>query len=199
MNLKTVYMIGAGKSRSTLEREYNAHKGAIYSLNRIRPMIVSEIEHVHFDMHSPRHHSDESILELYRGNEDKIKIFTHDMFPFEDISKMCPVRYFSSSVAYMIAYAVYTGYERIVLLGMDRFYREHNPLQVKAGIEFWLAFAKGRGCRIITAARSYLLRQQDDFLLRNFDVGYRLGTGELKEVPKMKELEYLTDERNFYI
>jgi hypothetical protein len=56
--------------------------------------------------------------------------------------------YFASTAAYMIAYALYQGYEVLNLYGvcLARFFYESH--KTRPGVEFWLGLAIGRGVKI---------------------------------------------------
>lgn len=56
--------------------------------------------------------------------------------------------YFASSVAYMIAYALYKGYKVIHLYGvcLNRFFYE--SYRTRSGVEFWIGLAIGRGVKV---------------------------------------------------
>ncbi len=52
--------------------------------------------------------------------------------------------YFTSSICYMLAQAIYEGYEYILLLGCDMSTKLEYFIQ-KAGVEFWIGYALGLG------------------------------------------------------
>lgn len=79
-----------------------------------------------------------------------------EIYPFEDIKAKFRTDYFSSSIAYMIAYALYYGYEKIWLYGVefDSFNFEYE--QEKAGTEYWIGMARGLGAEVIIPKGVYL-------------------------------------------
>ena len=58
-----------------------------------------------------------------------------------------PVKYFTSSIAYMIAYAIYKKATEIELHGVPLLYREEYMRQQPC-IEFWLGYAVSRGIKV---------------------------------------------------
>ena len=73
---------------------------------------------------------------------DKIEIY-----PIDEIQKKFNrTRFFSNSIAYMLAYALLHEYNRIHLFGIDMM-TQSTYLQEKGGIEFWMGIAEGmRAC-----------------------------------------------------
>lgn len=65
------------------------------------------------------------------------------LFPLDEM----PVEYFTNSIAYMIAYAVYKGATEIEMYGvallMGFEYTDQRPC-----IEFWLGYALGKGIKV---------------------------------------------------
>ena len=57
------------------------------------------------------------------------------------------VRYFTSSVAYAIAYAIYKGYERIELYGIEM-ESTTEYMHQRDGVTFWIGVALGRGIEV---------------------------------------------------
>ena len=66
--------------------------------------------------------------------------------------------YFTSSVAYMVAMALYEGFDRIVLNKMQVYAQSTEYFEQKACINFWLGIAIGRGCDLLISADSHLCR-----------------------------------------
>jgi hypothetical protein len=75
----------------------------------------------------------------------KVPIAKAKMYPLRRISETFHTRYFSNTISYMIAYALYKrGFDRIRLYGIDML--EHGEYaQEKGGVEFWLGVARGMG------------------------------------------------------
>ena len=71
------------------------------------------------------------------------------VFPLEEIVKKYGSDYFGNSLDYMIAYALYTGYDDIHLYGVNMGSHEISKYE-KSPLSFWLGMAMGLGCRIST-------------------------------------------------
>ena len=64
--------------------------------------------------------------------------------------------YFTSTMAYMIAHAIFENYNQIELYGIDLSYGTEYEFQ-KACVEYYLGIARGRGIRVIVPEESGLL------------------------------------------
>lgn len=84
-------------------------------------------------------------------------------YPFEKIVAAFGTKYFSCTVSYMIALAVYRGFKDIHLFGINGV-DGHNF--TRPGIEFWLGIAIGRGCRVYVHGSMYskILRTENNLL-----------------------------------
>lgn len=67
------------------------------------------------------------------------------------------VRYFTSSVAYAIALAIYQGYERIELYGVEMS-TETEYTRQRDGVTFWAGIALGRGIEFVVHKKSTLFK-----------------------------------------
>lgn len=66
-----------------------------------------------------------------------------------------PMNYFTSTVALMIAHAIYDGFDQIELYGVDMDSDTEYSYQKACG-EFWIGYALGRGIKVITPEKSTL-------------------------------------------
>lgn len=64
-------------------------------------------------------------------------------FPIDEM----PYRYFTNSIAYMIAYAIYKKATEIELFGVPMLYVEEYTKQVPC-VEFWLGYAMAKGIKV---------------------------------------------------
>jgi len=99
------------------------------------------------------------------------------MYPFEKIRKKFGTDYFSDTICYMIAYALYLDYNEIRMYGADlsEEYREE-----KGGVEYWVGYARGRGVRVWIAPGSTLCHTE---LNRPY------GTDEYERIRIWKEVQ----------
>ena len=68
-------------------------------------------------------------------------------YPLQEIIDHFGVCYFSSSVEYMIAYALYHGCKEINFYGVNMS-DQQEYIEQKPGVEFWCGLATGMGCKI---------------------------------------------------
>lgn len=82
-------------------------------------------------------------------------------FPLDKIQDSIPnqflKRYFTNTMAYMIAYAVMTGYKVLNLFGINLCVEEEEYSMQRACAEAWLGYAIGKGVTINIAQPSALL------------------------------------------
>ena len=74
-------------------------------------------------------------------------------FPLKKIVKRFGINYFASSFAFMIALAIYEGYDHIIFYGVNQngFWERWEE---KACVEFWLGMAKARGIKVSIFGKS---------------------------------------------
>ena len=65
-----------------------------------------------------------------------------EVYPIEKVMEKFPTTFFSNTIAYMLAYALYYGYEKIWMFGIDMM-TQSSYIQEKGGVEFWLGVALG--------------------------------------------------------
>jgi len=84
-------------------------------------------------------------------------------YPFEEINAWiseldpCGVNYFTNSVSYMIALAIYEGFDVIHLYGVDMAVGSEYEKQ-RPSCEFWVGVAKGLGIKFFIPDQSDLLK-----------------------------------------
>lgn len=69
-------------------------------------------------------------------------------YPLDDIMKHYGKRYFNSSIDYMLAMAIYEGYEEIHIYGVNMAFQEEYQEQ-RPSCEYWLGRAEGKGIKIV--------------------------------------------------
>ncbi len=86
-----------------------------------------------------------------------IQDFATERFPVEEIRIKFGSTYYMASAAFAVAYAIYYGYEKIRLYGVD--HNVHSDyLRGKGSVEYWLGRAQERGIIIETQPESHLLK-----------------------------------------
>jgi len=100
-------------------------------------------------------------------------------YPLKEVANRFKVAYFANTICYMIALAIYEGYEQIHLWGVSQM-GTHEYLTEKACTEFWLGLAAGLGIDVQIHGLSALLKNQCDILY-----GYRYTPVQLKNQGKL--------------
>ena len=101
-------------------------------------------------------------------NKLKIPIYAKCHYATIPLSKTFPLREiekhfglmepnFTSTIAYMIAHAMYEGYERIIMHKMLMSPGSIEYYCQKACLDFWLGMALGRGIEVVKDRQSFLM------------------------------------------
>lgn len=94
-------------------------------------------------------------------NTHRVKGLNAKMYPMKAIIKKYGRDYFSDTIAYQIAYALYKGYDKIKIYGADMHtYGEYAT--EKAGLEYWLGRAEQAGIELFIPKQSSLLKTSMD-------------------------------------
>ncbi len=83
-----------------------------------------------------------------------------ETYPYDEIVKQFNTEYFTNSICYVIAYALYKGFTKISLYGCEHL-SPREYVQQKAGVEFWLGIAKGMGVWVKDYGHGTLFRVWD--------------------------------------
>jgi hypothetical protein len=92
-------------------------------------------------------------------------------FPLKEVFRKYGVMYFTNTISFMIAYAMYLGVDSIEFWGVNQA-GAMEYLTERKGVEFWLGLAAGTGVRIEIKGNSPLLHDPLVY-------GYRKTEGEL--------------------
>lgn len=86
------------------------------------------------------------------------------LYPLDDIVKHFGICYFTCTIDYMIAYALWKGVETLNYYGVNMSVKEEYKEQ-KPGVEFWTGMALGMGVKVgIQYPHTSLLKTKDDKL-----------------------------------
>lgn len=83
-----------------------------------------------------------------KAKQDNVPYIDLNNYPIDTIIKFFNTDYFSNTVDYAIALAIYKGYTEIGLYGINMLRGSEYAYQ-KAGVEFWIGQAMGRGIKVI--------------------------------------------------
>jgi SAM-dependent methyltransferase len=80
-------------------------------------------------------------------------------YPLQDVLNSCiGQRYFNSTAAYAVAFAIHLGVKKIILFGFDFSYaNSHDAEKGRACVEFWLGIAVARGIQLAMPGTTTLL------------------------------------------
>jgi hypothetical protein len=82
-------------------------------------------------------------------------------YPLQEVIRYVGIPYFNNTVAYALAYAMYSGFEEIHMYGCDFTYPDsHIAESGRACAEFLMGIAVSRGIRIRVAPNSTLFDQE---------------------------------------
>lgn len=76
-----------------------------------------------------------------------------ELFPMNEIMARFPSTFYSNTIAYMIAMAIYQRYDTIYLYGIDMM-TNSTYIQEKGGVEFWMGVALGQGIEVVNTVGS---------------------------------------------
>lgn len=82
-----------------------------------------------------------------------------DNYPIKEVMGQFDTDYFSSTVDYSIALALYKGYRDIHLYGITLSIADYSNL--KCGCDFWCGYAKGLGAKITVHGESNVMKTID--------------------------------------
>ena len=81
-----------------------------------------------------------------------------ELYPLKEVATDLKFCYFNNTVAYAVAYAIWSKVTKICLYGIDYTYKNVSMAESgRACVEFWCAIAVSRGIKIEVASRSSLL------------------------------------------
>lgn len=118
----------------------------------ITDYLFSPQGHIHFDINrlnriAEHHHAQVISLHQLKLKQYEVKSIP---YPFKKISEYFKTEFFTSTISFMLAYALYKNYTDLRLYGIDMHGKEEYMMQ-KGGVEYWLGRAMERGCKVFIA------------------------------------------------
>jgi hypothetical protein len=83
-------------------------------------------------------------------------------YPIKEVIERFETDYFSSTVDYAIALALFRGYKEINLYGITLGIADYSKL--KCGCDFWCGYAKGLGAKIKVHGESTVMKTTDGLI-----------------------------------
>ncbi len=108
-----------------------------------------------------------------------------DNYPFKEISELFDTDYFSSTVDYAIALALYEGYGEINLYGVTMT-ATSDYYKLKAGCDFWCGYAKGLGVKVVVHGDSAVMKTTDG-MVYGYDVPQGMMNGNRGQLLREKK------------
>ena len=82
-------------------------------------------------------------------------------YPLQEVIECFGVDYFSNTVDYALALAIYEGFTEIHLYGVNMAFESEYEFE-KPGVEFWIGQAMGRGIKVVVHGNeSTILKTRD--------------------------------------
>ena len=146
--IKTINIIGRGRGRG----HGLAASGEKWTCNYMTPGVDIVFE-IHSDKTTPLH------AERAKCAEAGIPVITQSEYPIDAIQAKFKTNFFTNTICYMIAYALYQGYQKIVLWGCNIIPKSDDEPIIKnhPGVEYWLGYAQGMGVDVDVQGESYIL------------------------------------------
>lgn len=76
-----------------------------------------------------------------------------EKYPLDEIIKELQTDYFTNSISYMVAYAVYLGYDEIAIYGVDMAQDEEYAKE-RPSVEYFVGYARAKGIPVYIPAES---------------------------------------------
>lgn len=192
--MKEVHIIGRG-----IGWEEGPTEGETWGVNDV---IYWRDVKLLFNMHDMRKHFGNTYVQTAINKINRLKIPlmsvmcypeipTSMRFPIEEISKAFGTDYFTNGIDYEIAYAIYLGFEKIHLYGINMVQSSEYAYE-KPGLEYWSGFARGRGVEVKFYGEHITLMRTWDGKLYGYENRWQREVQELRErlieLEKKKEL-----------
>ena len=89
-------------------------------------------------------------------------------YPIDKIIEFFKTDYFSNSVDYALALAIYQGFTEVSLYGINMLFGSEYAYQ-KAGVEFWIGQAMGRGIKVSNHSKISTILKTKNGLMYGYD------------------------------
>ena len=159
-NKNKVCIVGSSP-RSRLDAPYDDNDYEIWGLN-FGYSYMKRYDR-YFEIHDSRILRAEHVKKL---QELDVPIYTqvpleglkqNVIYPLQEIIDHFKTDYFTNSISYMIALAIYEGFEQIDIFGVDMAVSEEYGHQ-RPSCEYWIALARGKGIEVNLPASSDLCK-----------------------------------------
>lgn len=108
-------------------------------------------------------------------------------YPIADVEAYFGRSLWRCSTGYMIALAIYEGYNRIFLYGVNMSYADDEYTEQKPSVEYWIGRAEDRGIEVIIPDSSDILKVPYKYGYENCPISQKAFFDKIAEVQKVKE------------
>ncbi len=117
-----------------------------------------------FNMHNWKFIPEGELTGINLAGYENVEVVTQANFPLEEIVEAFGTNYFSNTICYMLALALYEGYDDIHMYGVysgeDIIYLQKE----RPGVEYWLGIANGIGVDVTIHGNHRLLTTDTGFM-----------------------------------
>ena len=139
----------------------------------IKDLLLRRLVTLVFDMHEcPRNtplEEAKQAITRHRAKTLGIPLICLENYPLEAIMKKFDTDYFSNSIDYALAYAIYQGFSEIDLYGVNMEVSSEYAYE-KPGVDFWCGMAKGRGIKVTVYGEHSTMMKTRDGLLYGYNI-----------------------------
>jgi len=152
--MKEIILLGGGESRR--ECPYDTEVWAVLSVLSLPDIIPANINKVFgFDTY-PEVKRHLKVAKEYNIPVVSRRSYADETYPLDEITKKFGSNYLRSSLSYMVAMAIYQGYEKLKLYGTDQG-PEWKYIANRPYVTFWLGVALGREIKFEITENSLLM------------------------------------------
>jgi len=105
----------------------------------------------------------EALVSRERATVCGIPYLDLESYPFLEVVESLETDYFSNTIDFMMALAIYRGKQEINLYGVNMAHETEYASQ-KPGVDFWCGYAMGRGIKVKVYGNSAIMRSPDDLV-----------------------------------
>lgn len=104
-----------------------------------------------------------------KAGQDRIPYIDLKSYPIAEIVSFFRTDYFTNTVDYALALAIYRGFTDIGLYGVNMLRGSEYAYQ-KAGVEYWIGQAMGRGIRVLNHSKISTVLKTKNGLMYGYDI-----------------------------
>jgi len=178
---RIVHILGKGEGWHAIK---DVPKGSnIYGINDafLRTPEVTKTFHMHdleIFLKKPSTHSSTNLCIQHANEKPEMDFYSlyawnkipHcKEYPLNEITERFHTSYFTSSIEYAIAYALWEGVDELYLHGINMTVKQEY-IDQKPGVEFWIGVAKGMGVKVHTQDEYTSLLKSRNGLLYGYNI-----------------------------